>query len=53
MYVVSYTYFNIKEPFTCTMDIRYMVPMLLAIAYFVGVYLDKFITLYSKSIANN
>lgn len=53
IYVVSYVYFNMKEPFACTMDIRYMVPVLSVVAYFFGVYLDKFITQYTKSIKNN
>ena len=52
IYVVSYTYFNMKEPFTCTMDFRYMIPMLLVISYFFGVYLDKFIKEYKKVTFN-
>lgn len=53
VYFVSYVYFNMKEPFVCTMDIRYMVPVLLSVAYFFSVYLDRFITQYSKSLKNN
>lgn len=41
LFITSYVFFNVKEPFTPTMDFRYVVPILLPFAYLSGTLVDR------------
>lgn len=41
MSIISYVYFQVKYPVTCTEDFRYMTLILLPGAYFIGKYLSR------------
>lgn len=39
--IIAYLYFNIKMPYGCTMDFRYIVPIVLGIALLIGFVINK------------
>lgn len=41
IHIISYIFFNIEYPYTCTMDFRYIVPTIFVGIYFIAQLLDK------------
>ena len=50
IHIISYVMLNIKYPYTCTMDFRYLVPTVFCGIYFIALALGK---LSDKKIINN